>query len=234
MLSKLGRFIPLAISGMVFIGFLLNFKVFGLMFNNHYRYGAGVISVRGVSDILYPESIANIYLHFSLLFLFAIGILLFAFHKKIGKGNYLILSISMLLIFLIRPLITLVNMALTGWDGFDYFIFPTVKGQLIGIDNNMFGSFFSIKSYVTGLLLLLLLIANLILAFIRKGSPAHASHGHVRQMQAPAVRPMPIPVQPQGAPTSMTQELERLQHMYNSGALTEEEFATAKKRVLGN
>ena len=34
--------------------------------------------------------------------------------------------------------------------------------------------------------------------------------------------------------SSLAQELERLQQMYNSGALTEEEFATAKKRVLGN
>jgi hypothetical protein len=33
---------------------------------------------------------------------------------------------------------------------------------------------------------------------------------------------------------SLAQELERLQQMYNSGALTEEEFTVAKKRVLGN
>lgn len=34
--------------------------------------------------------------------------------------------------------------------------------------------------------------------------------------------------------SSLAQELERLQQMYNSGALTEEEFTVAKKRVLGN
>ena len=44
----------------------------------------------------------------------------------------------------------------------------------------------------------------------------------------------PMPVQQLGISVSMTQELERLQQMYNSGALTKEEFTVAKKRVLGN
>jgi hypothetical protein len=42
----------------------------------------------------------------------------------------------------------------------------------------------------------------------------------------------PMPVQTQGASTSMTQELERLQQMYQSGALTEAEFRAVKQRVI--
>jgi hypothetical protein len=47
-------------------------------------------------------------------------------------------------------------------------------------------------------------------------------------------QPIQEPVQHQGVSVSMTQELERLQQMYQSGTLTEDEFTAAKKRVLGN
>lgn len=237
MASKLGRFVPLAISGAVLIGFLLNFKVFGLLLDRHYRFGAGVISARDVSDVFYAPVISNIYLHFSLFSIFAIGLLLFIFFKRVSKGVYIALSLGMFVGFLLRPVITLVSMRLDGgWFGLEYFSLSTFKGQLIGLNDNVLGSFFSVKSYVTGLFLLLLLMANLIVSFIRKGNVVHAAHGHAQPIQAQAVRPMsvPMPVQPQGISVSMTQELERLQQMYQSGALSEEEFTVAKKRVLGN
>ena len=227
---------PLAISGVVLIGFLLNFKVFGVLFDNHYRFGAGVISARDVGDIFYAPVISNIYLHFSLFSLFVLGLLLFVFYKRVSKGALIALSLVMLLGFLLRPVVTLINMSWDGWSGLQYFSLPTITGQWIGLNENRFGIFFSLKSYVTGLFLLLLLIANLIMSFARKGNVVHAAHGYAQPIQAQPVRPMstPIPVQPQGISVSMTQELERLQQMYQSGALSEEEFTVAKKRVLGN
>jgi hypothetical protein len=236
MASKIGRFVPLAISGAVLIGFLLNFKVFGVLFDNHYRFGAGVISAQDLGDVFFAPLIALIYLHFSMFFLFVLGLLLFVFYKRMSKGALIALSLVMLLGFLIRPVVTLVSMSLDNWSGLQYFSLPTITGQWIGLNENRFGIFFSLKSYVTGLFLLLLLIANLIMSFARKGNVVHAAHGYTQQIQAQAARPMstPMPVQQLGISVSMTQELERLQQMYNSGALTEEEFTVAKKRVLGN
>ena len=236
MASKIGRFVPLAISGAVLIGFLLNFKLFGVLFDNHYRFGAGVAYVRDIGEIFYAPVIAIIYLHFSLFSLFVLGLLLFVFYKRVSKGALIALSLVMLLGFLIRPVVTLVSMSLDNWSGLQYFSLPTITGQWIGLNENRFGIFFSFKSYVTGLFLLLLLIANLIMSFARKGNVVHAAHGHAQPIQAQPVRPMstPMPVQQQGISVSMTQELERLQQMYQSGALSEEEFTVAKKRVLGN
>jgi hypothetical protein len=194
MVSKVGRFIPLAISGAVLIGFLINFKVFGFLFDRHYRFGAGVISVRDVSDVFYAPVISNIYLHFSLFSIFAIGLLLFVFYKRVSKGAYVALSLAMFLVFLLRPIITLVSMRLDGWTGLEYFTLSTFKGQLIGFNDNVFGSFFSIKSYVTGLFLLLLLIANVIISFIRKGNPGDAGQKQARPMQPQYAQPIPTPV----------------------------------------
>ncbi len=228
--------IPLAISGAVLTGFLLNFKVFGLYFDNHYRFGAGSISSRESRDVYYAPLIANFYLHFSLFMFFVLGILLFAFYKRVNKATYIVLAIVMLFAFLIRPVITLVNVYFEEGTWFDFLSLPTFRGQLIGFNGTFFGPYFSVKSYVIGLFLLLLLISNLIVSFIRKGNMVHAVHGHAQLIQAQPVRPMstPMPVQQQGISVSMTQELERLQQMYQTGALTEEEFTVAKKRVLGN
>ena len=234
MTSKIGRIIPLVISGLVLIGFLLNFKVFSFLFDNHYRFGAGTISVSEGIDVFRAPAIANFYLHFSLYFIFTIGILLFAFHKRASKGIYLTFSIAMLVAFLIRPVVTLINVYFEEGTWLDFLFLPTVKGQWIGLNDNYFGPFFSFKSYVTGLLLLLLLIANAIFGFIRKGNPVRADQKQTRVMPPQYAQPIQVPVQQQGISVSMTQELERLQQMYQSGALTEAEFTAAKKRVLGN
>jgi len=49
------------------------------------------------------------------------------------------------------------------------------------------------------------------------------------QTQAPPATPAPGPA----APTDSTAELERLAKLHESGALTDEEFAAAKSKLLG-
>ena len=49
------------------------------------------------------------------------------------------------------------------------------------------------------------------------------------QTQAPPTAPAPAPA----APTDSTAELERLAKLHESGALTDEEFAAAKSKLLG-
>ena len=49
------------------------------------------------------------------------------------------------------------------------------------------------------------------------------------QAQAPPAAPAPAPA----APTDSTAELERLAKLHESGALTDEEFAAAKSKLLG-
>ena len=162
-------------------------------------------------------------------------------------------SIAMLGIFLFRPVISLIT--------FDYgyavpggsVIASTLKGYLLGIANyeRQWGDI-RFQRYLTGIVLLSLLLINLALAFRHKQDPVYAQQKQQQreilrqqaqarqgawsaqqQMQAQAVRPMSMPVQPQGASTSMTQELERLQQMYQSGVLTEAEFIAAKQRIIG-
>ena len=49
------------------------------------------------------------------------------------------------------------------------------------------------------------------------------------QAQAPQAAPAPAPA----VPTDSTAELERLAKLHESGALTDEEFAAAKSKLLG-
>jgi hypothetical protein len=253
MASKIARFIPLAISGAVFIGFLLNFMEFRLDLGVHFRYGAGLIF--GEDGIVNPpDFFANLYLHISLLALFIGGIFFFAAQTKMSGRGSISVSIVMLLVFLLRPVITLINAYFVYGDRFPFFGFiPTLQGQLLFYPNDI-GNLdsFLIKSYITGLILLLLLVLNVIFSFRHKQDPAFAERKQQQrdflnqqaqarqsawsaqqQMQAQALRQMPIPVQPQGASVSMTQELERLQQMYQSGVLTEAEFIAAKQRIIG-
>ena len=254
--------IPLLISGALLISFIMVIKRIGSYFGDYsyslnffYDLGAGHLFDR--YGTYYPaSSLAKIYLHISLLLLFVGGILLFAIHKRLSKQTYLAGSIAMLGIFLFRPVISLIT--------FDYGYAPsggsvitsTLKGYLLGIANfeRPWGEI-RFQRYLTGIVLLSLLLINLILAFRHKQDPVYAQqkqeqreilHQQVQarqsawnaqqQMQAQTAYPAPMsmPLQQQGISVSMTQELERLQQMYQSGALTEAEFTAAKKRVLGN
>jgi len=221
--------------------------------NYFYDIGAGNLFDR--YGTYYPaSSLAKIYLHVSLLLLFAGGIFLFAMHRRLSKQTYLAGSIAMLGIFLFRPVISLIT--------FDYGYAPsggsviasTLKGYLLGIANyELQWGEIRFQRYLTGIVLLSLLLINLILAFRHKQDPVFAQQKQQQreilhqqtqarqsawnaqqQMQPQYAQPIPMPVQPQGYSVSMTQELERLQQMYQSGALTEAEFTAAKKRVLGN
>ena len=251
MTSKIGRVIPLVISGVVLTGFLINFKHFGLYFRNHFEYGAGSLQDDQGLGIPAPL-IANIYLHLSFFFLFVAGILLFANYKRLTKRGFLVISFLMLFSFLLRPVITLTSVYFNRNYWLDFMTFPTLKGQLIGIISNSwrYNLETRLQNYLTGIVLLSLLLINLILAFRHKQDPVYAQQKQQQrellrqqaqarqsawsaqqQMQAQAVRP--IPVQQQGPSFSMTQELERLQQMYQSGVLTEAEFNAAKQRIIG-
>jgi len=256
MTSKIGRFIPLSISAVIFISFLINFNYFRFDVSQHFYYGAG--RIWDIYGAMYGAPfIANLYLHLSLILLFASGILLFSIANRISKRNYLVFSISMLIAFLIRPVITttITYFQPNDFVPFEYLFIPTFRGQLIGRIGFefQFDRLGLVQSILGGIVLLLLLLINLTLAFrhkqdlgyierkqqqrelLRQQTQARQSAFVAQQqMQAQAFRQMPVPVQQQGVPTSMTQELERLQQMYNSGALTEEEFTVAKKRVLGS
>lgn len=237
--------IPLVISGVVLIGFLINFKHFGLQFNNHFNYGAGVLySNTGLTA--YPPLLARIFLHISLFAIFLGGILLFVSYKRISKAILLTISVGMIIVFVLRPLISVTNYFMNfGWPNggnglFEFVAIPTLMGQLIGNVNEsgQYNSLTIFQGYLGGIVLLLLLLVNLIFSFIRKGNRVSATHAFMQpvpaQSQAAYPAPMSMPVQQQGISVSMTQELERLQQMYQSGALTEAEFTAAKKRVLGN
>ena len=233
MASKVGRITPLAISVTVLAIFLINLKYYGLNFYGHFYYGAGFLTdeLRFYSK---PFS-ADLYLHLSLFSLFLGGIFLFFGFKRLAKVSYSVISILMLVVFLLRPVFSLLLFHFLGYSyGFSLVFLPTLKGQLIGnYEINYHGEItWSVQQYLSGIVLLLLLLTNLLLSFFHKQDPARAHQKQNRVTQPRYVQPMPV--QPQGASTSMTQELERLQQMYNSGALTEEEFTVAKKRVLGN
>jgi hypothetical protein len=256
MTSKIGRFIPLSISAVTFIWFLINFNYYKFDVSQHFNYGAGWIwDIYGA--MFGAPLIANLYLHPSLMLLFASGILLFIFYNRFTTRSYLVFSISMFIMYLMRPVIstTVTYFQPNGIVPFEYLMIPTFRGQLIGRIGFefQFDRLGLVQSLLGGIVLLLLLLINLILAFRhkqdlgyveRKQQQRELLHQQTQarqsafvaqqQMQAQAFRQMPVPVQQQGIPTSMTQELERLQQMYNSGALTEEEFTVAKKRVLGN
>jgi hypothetical protein len=254
MTTKIGRFIPLSISAVIFIWFLINFKYFKLDIEQHYRFGAGMLydTYGGALDV---SPLAKVYLHLSLLLLFVGGIFLFAFHKRIARRALLIFSALMVIVFVLRPVFSLMSFYIQFPYDLRFVLLPTFKGQLIGRVGFEFqyDSLGRLQSLLGGIVLLLLLLINLILAFRHKQDPVYAQRKQQQrdmlnqqaqarqsafaaqqQMQAQAFRQMPVPIQQQGVPTSMTQELERLQQMYNSGALTEEEFTVAKKRVLGN
>lgn len=255
MTSKIGRFIPLAMSGSVLIGLLLSIKEFGTNLNFHFNFGAGAIYIGGQGIAIAAPFFANLYLHLSLFFIFLAGVFLFANYRRMTNRSYLIVSILMLTIFLFRPVIALISFAIKEGQWYQIVFLSTLKGLLTGVAETQWQYDFQTRlpGYLAGIVLLLLLLINLILAFRHKQDPAHAEQKQQQkeilrqqaqarqsafaaqqQMQAQAFRQMPAPVQQQGVPTSMTQELERLQQMYNSGALTEEEFTVAKKRVLGN
>ena len=53
------------------------------------------------------------------------------------------------------------------------------------------------------------------------------------QTQAAPPQAAPAPAAPAPAPTDSTAELERLAKLHDSGALTDEEFAAAKSKLLG-
>jgi hypothetical protein len=256
MASKIGRFVPLAISGAVLIGFLINFKFFKFDFIQHYRYGAGAI-YDSFGNSLQAPFIANLYLHLSWILLFVGGILLFFLHNRLTMRGFMVISILMLLVDLLRPIVTNVVVYFQFLIPLEYVVIPTFKGQLLGVGVGGFewrnDKAATIQTLLWGIVLSSLLLVNLILAFRHKQDPAYAERkqrqrdilnqqaqarqsAFATQQQAQVARPMstPTPLQPQGYSVSMTQELERLQQMYNSGALTEEEFTVAKKRVLGN
>jgi hypothetical protein len=250
MTSKISRFIPLLISGALLISLILTIKRTAPYFEWYYDYGAG--NHFDSYGYYYPaSSLAKIYLHISLLLLFAGGILLFAIYRRLSKQAYLAGSIAMMGVFLLRPVISLIT--------FDYGYLPsgvsviasTLKGYLLGIANNEnpWGES-RIQRYLTGIVLLSLLVVNLILAFRHKQDPVYAQRkqqqrdffhqqaqaaqsAFIAQQHAQAARPMPMNAQQQSAPSSMTQELERLQQMYQSGVLTEAEFIAAKQRIIG-
>ena len=252
MTSKIGRLVPLLISGALVINLILAIKKTAPYLELYYDVGAG--NLFDSYGYYYPaSSLAKIYLHISLLLLFAGGILLFAIYRRLSKQAYLAGSIAMMGIFLLRPVISLIT--------FDYGYLPpgvsviasTLKGYLLGIANNEnpWGES-RIQRYLTGIVLLSLLVVNLILEFRHKQDPVYAQRKQQQrdflhqqaqarqsvwsaqqQMQAQALPQMPIPVQQQSAPSSMTQELERLQQMYQSGVLTEAEFIAAKQRIIG-
>jgi hypothetical protein len=234
MASRVGRVIPLALSGTVLVGFLINFKHFGLMFNRHFDYGAGML-YNNWGDVAPAGLIAKLYLHFSLFLLFLSGIVLFVRYKKISKALLLSISIGMLGFFLLRPVISIINHFFDyGSSGF--LTIPTFTGQLIGNVNEegQYNSLTLFQGYLGGVFLLLLLVLNLIFSLIRESNPAHKQQRQSRVMPPQYAQPIQVPVQQQGVSVSMTQELERLQQMYQSGTLTEDEFTAAKKRVLGN
>jgi hypothetical protein len=253
MASKIGRVIPLVISGVVLAGFLINFKHFGLNFRNHFEYGAGSLQDDQGLGIPAPL-IANIYLHLSFLFLFIAGILLFANYKRVTKRGFLVISFLMLFSFLLRPVITLTSVYFNQNYWLDFMTFPTLKGQLIGIISNSwrYNLETRLQNYLTGIVLLLLLLINVVMSFLHRQDPIYAQRKQQQrdflnqqaqarqsawsaqqQIQAQALPQMPMPVQQQGAPSSLTQELERLQQMYQSGVLTEAEFIAAKQRIIG-
>ena len=243
MVSKIGRIVPLAISGVVLIGFLINFKHFGLYFNNHFELGAGQL-YSDYGGTAPAPLIARLFLHLSLFGLFLSGILLFVRYKRFSKASLLIISLAMFMVFLLRPVVSLVNYFMdTQWPTrdnglFEFVAIPTFTGQLIGNlydeGNYINNSLTLFQGYLTGIILLLLLVANLILSVLPKQDSVHVEQRQTRMVQPQYAQPMRMPVQPQGASTSMTQELERLQQLHQSGGLTEAEFTEAKKRVLGN
>ena len=53
------------------------------------------------------------------------------------------------------------------------------------------------------------------------------------QAAPPQAAPPPAPAAPAPAPADSTAELERLAKLHESGALTDEEFAAAKSKLLG-
>jgi hypothetical protein len=53
------------------------------------------------------------------------------------------------------------------------------------------------------------------------------------QAAPPQAAPPPAPAAPAPAPADSTAELERLAKLHDSGALTDEEFAAAKSKLLG-
>jgi hypothetical protein len=252
MTSKIGRLIPLLISGALLISSILTIKKTAPYFELYYDYGAG--NLFDSYGYHYPaSSLAKIYLHISLLLLFAGGIFLFAIHKRLSKQAYLAGSIAMLGIFLLRPVISLITFDYESAFPGGSVVASTLKGYLLGIASNErpWGES-RVQRYLTGIVLLLLLVVNLILAFRHKQDPVYAQRKQQQrdflnqqaqarqsawsaqqQMQAQALRQMPMPAQQQGAPSSLTQELERLQQMYQSGVLTEAEFIAAKQRIIG-
>ena len=241
MVSKIGRIVPLAISGVVLIGFLINFKHFGLYFNSHFEWGAGQLFINtGLTDV--APLFARLFLHLSFFGLFLSGILLFVRYKSFSKASLLIISLAMFMVFLLRPVITLVNFFMDfAWPNssnglFGYVAIPTFTGQLIGNlnDQGQYNSLTLFQGYLTGIILLLLLVVNIILSILPNQDSVHVEQRQTRMVQPQYSQPMRMPVQPQGASFSMTQELERLQQLHQSGGLTEAEFTEAKKRVLGN
>jgi hypothetical protein len=252
MTTKIGRVVPLLISGALLISFILVVKRTAPYFEWYYDYGAG--NLFDSTGYYYPaSSLANIYLHASLLLLFVGGILLFAMHRRLNKQTYLAGSIAMLGMFLFRPVLSLITFDYESAFPGGSVVASTLKGYLLGIANNErpWGES-RFQRYLTGIFLLLLLVVNLILAFRHKQDPVYAQRKQQQrdflhqqaqarqsawsaqqQMQAQALRQMPIPVQQQSVPSSMTQELERLQQMYQSGVLTEAEFIAAKQRIIG-
>jgi hypothetical protein len=233
MASKVGRIIPLAISVTVLAVFLINFKYYGLDFYRHFYSGAGLLTDE-FRFYMKPFS-ADLYLHLSLFSLFLGGVFLFFGFKRLAKLSYSVISILMLVVFLLRPVISLLLFHFLEYSyGFSLVFLPTLKGQLIGnyeinYQNEMT---WSVQQYLSGIVLLLLLLTNLLLSFFHKQDPVHSQQRQTRVTQPRYAQPMPV--QSQGPSISMTQELERLQQIYQSGALTEEEFTVAKKRVLGN
>ncbi len=241
MVSKIGRIVPLAISGVVLIGFLINFKHFGLYFNSHFEWGAGQLFINTGLTAVAPL-FARLFLHLSFFGLFLSGILLFVRYKSFSKASLLIISLAMFMVFLLRPVITLVNFFMDfAWPNssnglFGYVAIPTFTGQLIGNlnDQGQYNSLTLFQGYLTGIILLLLLVVNIILSILPNQDSVHVEQRQTRMVQPQYSQPMRMPVQPQGASFSMTQELERLQQLHQSGGLTEAEFTEAKKRVLGN
>jgi hypothetical protein len=232
MTSKIGRIVPLVISGTVLIGFLINFKHFGLRFIRHFEFGAGML-YSNWGDVAPAGLMATLYLHLSLFTLFLSGILLFVRYKRISKALLLSISIAMLSIFLLRPVISLIN-HFFDYGSYESVAISTLTGQLIGNLNEegQYNSLVLFQGYLVGVILLLLLVINLVFSFIHKGNPVRAEQRQTRVIQPHFAQPMPV--RPQGASISMTQELERLQQMYQSGVLTEAEFTAAKQRVIGN
>jgi hypothetical protein len=255
MTSKISRFIPLLISCVVFAGVIFNFRYYKFDLAQHFRSGAGYVF--GFAGRMWePPFFANLYLHFSLLLLFFAGILLFTFNKRISKNSYIAISIFLLILFVLRPVITaLLSINLFRQEGswYEFIFLRTLKGQLLGASSCCgVSTNYLVESYISGLGILLLLVVNMLFAFRHKQDPVYAQRKQQQrdflhqqaqarqsawsaqqQIQAQALPQMPMPVQQQSAPSSMTQELERLQQMYQSGVLTEAEFIAAKQRIIG-